>query len=203
MSIHIKICGVTDLTVAQAAVDAGVDSIGFVLAPSVRQISATEARAIAEHLPATVDTVAVFRKTSPVDIDGALAGFDVDVVQADHRSLTGVTGRRLLPVFRETVATLDEIARHINGDRFAYEGPCSGVGHVVDWDLAGEIARLGQMTLAGGLHQDNVGDAIGTVRPYGVDVSSGVESSPGMKDPVRIRAFIEAVREAEKDLVKV
>jgi phosphoribosylanthranilate isomerase len=203
MSVHIKICGVTDLVVAQAAVDAGADSIGFVLAPSVRQISPTEARVIAEHLPATVDTVAVFRAPSPADIDRALAGFDADMVQADHPSLSGVVGRRLLPVFRETVSALDEIARYIDGDRFVYEGPLSGVGHVVDWGLAGEVARLGQMTLAGGLHQDNVGDAIGTVRPFGVDVSSGVESSPGMKDPVRIRAFIEAVREAEKDLVKV
>lgn len=189
--------------VALAAVDAGADSIGFVLAPSVRRISPNEAAAIAEQLSAPVDTVAVFRHPPSRDIENSLASFDADVVQADHRSLRGLVGRRRLPVFRETVTDLDEIAKYINGDRFVYEGPRSGVGHVVDWDLAAEVARLGQMTLAGGLNEDNVGDGIAAVRPFGVDVSSGVESSPGLKDPVRIRSFIEAVREAEKDLVKV
>ena len=203
MNIHIKICGITDLAVARAAVAAGADSIGFVLAHSVREISPIVADAIAAQLPTTVDKVAVFRDPPRDDIERSLAGFDADVVQADHRSLSGVEGRRLLPVFRETVGSLDEVAAYIDGDRFVYEGPRSGVGHVVDWDLAAEVAQLGQMTLAGGLHQDNVGEAIRTVGPFGVDVSSGVESSPGIKDPARIRAFVEAVREAEKDLVRV
>ena len=203
MKIHIKICGITDLAVAQAAVDAGADSIGFVLAPSIREISPTVANSIAARVPATVDRVAVFRDLPRDDIEHSLAGFDADVFQADHRSLSGVEGRRLLPVFRETVGSLEEIAAYINGDRFVYEGLHSGVGHAVDWDIAAEIALLGRMTLAGGLHKDNVGEAIRTVRPYGVDVSSGVESSPGIKDPSRIWAFVEAVREAEKDLVRV
>ncbi len=203
MSIHIKICGITDLAVAQAAVDAGADSIGFVLARSVREISPAVASAIAAKLPATVEKVAVFRDPPRSNIERSLAGFDADVVQADHRSLSQVVGRRRLPVFRETVDSLEEVAKHIDGDRFVYEGRRSGVGYVVDCDLAAEISHLGQMTLAGGLHQDNVGEAIRTVRPFGVDVSSGVESSFGIKDPARIRAFVEAVREAEKDLVKV
>ncbi len=203
MSIHIKICGITNLAVAQAAVDAGTDSIGFVLARSVREISPTLAGAIAAKLPATVESVAVFRDPSRDDIERALAVFTAHVVQADHRFLSGVESRRRLPVFRETVDSLEEVAKYINGDRFVYEGRHSGIGHVVDWELAAEVSRLGQMTLAGGLHQDNVGEAIRTVRPFGVDVSSGVESSFGLKDPARIRAFVEAVREAEKDLVRV
>ena len=202
MRIHIKICGITDVAAAQAAVDAGADSIGFVLAPSTREISPTVASSIAARVPATVDIVAVFRDLPRDNIEHSLAGFDADVVQADHRSLSGVEGRRLLPVFRETVGSLEEIATYINGDRFVYEGPHSGIGQPVDWDIAAEIALLGRMTLAGGLHQDNVGEAIRSVRPFGVDVSSGVESSPGMKDPSRIRAFVEAVRAAEEDLVK-
>lgn len=203
MSIHIKICGITNLAVAQAAVDAGADSIGFVLARSVREISPTVASAISAKLPATVERVAVFRDPSRVDIERALAVFTAHVVQADHRSLSGREGRRRLPVFRETVDSLEEVAKYIDGDRFVYEGRRSGIGHVVDWELAAEVSRLGQMTLAGGLHQDNVGEAIRMVRPFGVDVSSGVESSFGLKDPARIRAFVEAVREAEKDLVRV
>lgn len=203
MSIHIKICGITNLAVAQAAVDAGADSIGFVLARSVREISPTVASAISAKLPATVERVAVFRDPSRDDIERALAVFTAHVVQADHRSLSGREGRCRLPVFRETVDSLEEVAKYIDGDRFVYEGRRSGIGHVVDWELAAEVSRLGQMTLAGGLHQDNVGEAIRMVRPFGVDVSSGVESSFGLKDPARIRAFVEAVREAEKDLVRV
>ncbi len=203
MSIHVKICGITNLAVAQAAVDAGADSIGFVLARSVREISPTVASAISAKLPATVERVAVFRDPSRDDIDRALAVFTAHVVQADHRSLSGREGRRRLPVFRETVDSLEEVAKYIDGDRFVYEGRRSGIGHVVDWELAAEVGRLGQMTLAGGLHQDNVGEAIRMVRPFGVDVSSGVESSFGLKDPARIKAFVEAVREAEKDLVRV
>jgi phosphoribosylanthranilate isomerase len=203
MKIHIKVCGITDLAVAQAAVAAGADSIGFVLARSLREVSPAVAKAIAAKLPMSVDSVAVFRDPPREDIEQALTAFDADVVQADYGSLPGVEGRRLLPVFREAVSSLEEIAAYIDGDRFVYEGARSGVGHTVDWDLAAEMAQLGQMTLAGGLHQDNVGEAIRTVRPFGVDVSSGVESSPGMKDPARIRAFVKAVRAAEKDLVRV
>ncbi|MEE8405702.1 MAG: phosphoribosylanthranilate isomerase [Acidimicrobiia bacterium] len=203
MSIHIKICGITDVAVAQAAVDAGTDSIGFVLTRSVREISPAVASAIAAELPATVESVAVFRDPSRDDIERALTAFTAQVIQADHRSLSGVEGRRRLPVFREKVDSLEEVAKYIDGDRFVYEGRRSGIGHVVDWGLAAEISRLGEMTLAGGLHQDNVGEAIRTVRPFGVDVSSGVESSFGVKDPARIRAFVEAVKEAEKDLVRV
>jgi len=201
--IHIKICGITDLAVARAAVDAGADSIGFVLTHSVREISPARAGEIASDLGAIVDTVAVFRGPSRHDIERALANFDADVVQADHSSLAGVEGPRLLPVFRETVDSSRQVAGRVNDGRFVYEGPRSGVGEAVDWGLAAEVALLGQMTLAGGLHQDNVGEAIRTVRPFGVDVSSGVESSPGIKDLARVRAFVNAVREAEKDLVKV
>ena len=203
MSIYIKICGITDLVGAQAAVDAGADSIGFVLANSVREVSTLRATAIVAELVGSVDVTAVFRGPPTREIAGALAGFDADVVQADHRSLIGLEGWRLLPVFRETLSTPGEIALSVNRGRFVYEGRHSGAGLTVDWDLAADVAGLGRMTLAGGLDPDNVGAAIRTVGPFGVDVSSGVESSPGVKDRARIRAFVEAVREAEKDLVKV
>lgn len=203
MSVHIKICGVTDLAIAQAAIDAGADSIGFVLTHSIREISPTEASAITAQLTATVETVPVYRDVLRDVIEESLASFGADVIQADHRSLSGVEGHRLLPVFRERAGLFEEIASYIDGARFVYEGPRSGVGQTVDWVLAAKVALLGKMTLAGGLHQDNVGEAIRTVRPFGVDVSSGVESSPGIKDPAGIRAFVEAVKKAEKDLVRV
>jgi len=96
---------------------------------------------------------------------------------------------------------LDAYLGDTSDRRLVYEGPRSGVGRTVDWARAHGVARRGLVTLAGGLAPDNVAEAIRTVRPFGVDVSSGVESEPGVKDPGRIRAFVEAVREAEKEMV--
>ncbi|MDH3471903.1 MAG: phosphoribosylanthranilate isomerase, partial [Acidimicrobiia bacterium] len=194
--------GITDLASAQVAIEAGADSIGFVLAPSVRQITASRAATIAAELAESVEKVAVFRGPRSQEITRALEVFDVDVVQADFRSLVGLQSPRLLPVFREKLATRETIVVEAEGGRFVYEGARSGEGRTVNWHLASDMAQLGQMTLAGGLDPHNVAEAIRIVRPFGVDVSSGVESSPGVKDPARIRAFVEAVREAEKDLVK-
>lgn len=203
MSIHIKICGITDVAGGLAAVEAGADSVGFVLASSVRQITPEKAAAIAAELPRAVDKVAVFRGPPRQDILSALEGFDADVVQADFSSLAGIGSPRRLPVFRETLTSPEEITVEAGGGRFVYEGRHSGVGRAVDWELASTVAELGTMTLAGGLDPDNVAEAIRIVKPFGVDVSSGVESSPGVKDPARIRAFVQAVREAEKDLERV
>jgi len=202
MSLHVKICGITDLASAQVAIEAGADSIGFVLAPSVRQITASRATTIAAELEGNVDKVAVFRGPRSQEITRALEEFEADVVQADFPSLVGLRSPRLLPVFREKLATRETIVMEAAGGRFVYEGARSGAGRTVDWSLASDMAQLGQMTLAGGLDPDNVAEAIRTVKPFGVDVSSGVESSPGVKDPARIRAFVEAAREAEKDLVR-
>ena len=98
------------------------------------------------------------------------------------------------PVFREGGGTTPTAGTYV------YEGRKSGSGETVDWSKAAEIARHGQMILAGGLAEDNVREAIQTVRPWGVDVSSGIESLPGYKDHELIRRFISAVRAAEKEL---
>ncbi len=201
MSIHIKICGITDAASAWAAVEAGADSVGFVLAPSVREITPIQAAAIASKLPPHIEKVAVFGGPSIQDIEQALGEFAADVVQADFPYLKGLPSPRLLPVFREKLADHSVVGSEVDGGRFVYEGRHSGVGQTVDWDAAMLISRLGQMTLAGGLNPDNVVVAIRTVGPFGVDVSSGVESAPGVKDPMKIRAFVQAVREGEKDLV--
>ena len=121
--------------------------------------------------------------------------FEPDVVQADHDTILGLEGGVPLPVYREGESPASGTSR------FLFEGPHSGMGHQVDLNLAARTALLGEMILAGGLRPDNVGRAIVTVRPFGVDVSSGVESTPGVKDPTRIREFVAAVRSAEKRLV--
>ena len=201
MTIHVKVCGITDHAGLEAAVDAGADAVGFVLDPSPRQVTALRARDLSEALEGVVESVAVFRSRHPESLASSLDGYAPTLVQADHGSLEMIEVGRRLPVFREGVDSPEWIAREVDGGRFVYEGRASGVGRTVDWHRAEQIARLGQMTLAGGLNPGNVGEAIRIVKPHGVDVSSGIESSPGVKDPVLIREFVDAVRRVEKELV--
>jgi phosphoribosylanthranilate isomerase len=203
LRVHVKICGISDLSAVLAAVEAGADAVGFVLTESVRRVSPAAAAVMAARVPPRVEKVAVLTHPAPGEFAAISTVFMPDVVQADHDSLGEHRGVALLPVFREAagVETLID-ARFGSGSaaRFLYEGSRSGFGEKVDWPRARSIAARGRMTLAGGLTPENVGDAIRAVRPYGVDVSSGVESSPGVKDPDRIRAFLVAVREAEKGM---
>jgi phosphoribosylanthranilate isomerase len=195
MSLFIKICGITDHDAAHTAVSAGADAVGFVFASSPRQVTPREAVSIAGELAPATLRVAVFRQPEAADIEAVLEEFTPDLVQAEHHTLVGFTATSTLPVFREGG---DQVP---DGGVFLYEGPLSGTGQAVDWGRATSVARLGDMILAGGLRPDNVGRAIATVRPFGVDVSSGVESSPGTKDPALIRSFVAAVSAAEERLV--
>lgn len=195
MSLFVKICGITDRAAAAACAEVGVDAVGFVFATSPRQVTPAEAVAIAEDLPTSIARVAVFRRPTTDAIKEVLAGFDADYIQADHDSIPMGLGPKVLPVYRETIDST-------SGDtRFLYEGPVSGVGEQVDLTLAAELARRGELILAGGLRPDNVGAAIARVKPFGVDVSSGVETRPGHKDPELIRSFVAAARAAQDRLV--
>lgn len=195
MSLFVKICGISDLAAAEAAADAGADAVGFVFSSSPRQISPREAVMIAGDLPPGILRVAVFRRPTLDEIADVLEVFTPDMVQADHDTLEGFDSTAVLPVFR------DGIDGTPDGGWFLFEGPVSGAGHLVDFSRAAGTARLGTMILAGGLRPDNVATAIDQVRPAGVDVSSGVESSPGVKDPALIRSFVAAARAAEERLV--
>jgi phosphoribosylanthranilate isomerase len=196
MSRFIKICGVTDAAAAATCVDAGVDAVGFVFSESPRRLAPDVAADIAAGIPAGIARVAVFRHPSQSEVDTVLEHFPADLVQADHDSVpVPPVGIGLLPVYREDI---DQIGDH---RRFLYEGPHSGVGQEVDLERAAVVARVGEMILAGGLRPDNVARAISIVRPFGVDVSSGVESAPGVKDPALIRSFVAAVRAADERLV--
>ena len=198
MSTFIKICGVTDAVTAATCVEAEVDAVGFVFSESPRRLAPEAAADIAAAIPAGIARVAVFRRPTQKEIDAVLALFPADLVQADHDTLPAtIPGAAMLPVFRESV---DQLGGH---RRFLYEGPHSGVGQAVDLDRAAAAARLGEMILAGGLRPDNVAGAISRVLPFGVDVSSGVESAPGVKDPALIRSFVAAVRAADERLVSV
>lgn len=195
MSLFVKICGITDAKSAENAASAGADAIGFVFAPSPRQVSPDLASRISTALHPDILRVAVFRRPTREMLERVLASFTPDVIQADHDVLGGVAGVGRLPVYREGSGAAPE------GGRFLYEGPRSGVGVGVDLPGAASMARLGEMVLAGGLRPDNVARAVMVVRPFGVDVSSGVESAPGVKEPSLVRAFVSTVRAAEERLV--
>lgn len=122
-----------------------------------------------------------------------------DVLQADSDDfsyLEVAANIEKWPVLREGALTTDSVLP----STFVYEGVLSGQGHEVDWDCAADLARRGRLILAGGLTADNVAEAISKVAPYGVDVSSGVESGPGKKDVAKIAAFVAAAKAATQNL---
>lgn len=207
MRVRVKICGITDPVALEAAVDAGADAIGFVMAASERRVEPRRAAELAADLPAFVTTVAVFRYPTVPELQSMAARFTPHLVQAEpgRDVLKEVERSRLLPVFHDSDTLEVRVANYLEVHGLTrtilLEGPGrGGRGVKPDWSRATTIARRGRLILAGGLDPDNVGDAIRAVRPYGVDVSSGVEASRGVKDPGRIRAFLEAVRDAESSL---
>jgi phosphoribosylanthranilate isomerase len=195
MSVFVKICGLTTPEGVAAAVKAGADAAGFVFSPSPREVTPAQARKLAAALPASVRRVAVFRHPPPGWITRVLDEFPADWVQSDAADLPGVDlgGAEALPVFRSG-APLPALLP----DLLLFEGPDSGTGRVADWAAAAELAQRTRVILAGGLNPANLAEALKTVRPWGVDVSSGVESSPGSKDPALVTAFVAAARRAEQ-----
>jgi len=195
MSGYVKICGLTDEAAVRAALEAGADAIGFVFAASPRQVTPARAAELARPARGRATCVAVTLHPTQAEVDAILAGFAPDALQTDAEdfaalSLPATVAR--LPVLRSGRAI--EVAAAYA--RILFEGPRSGTGRVADWDAARTLAARSEVILAGGLHPDNVAEAIAQVRPFGVDVSSGVEHAPGRKDPARIALFVERARRA-------
>ncbi len=199
--MFVKICGITNEDDALFAVAMGADAVGFVFAPSTRQIAAQQVYDITRRLPPEILTVGVFRDEHPSRV--------IDIV---HRS--GVRAAQLDG--HETPADVAEVVAQVRwvikgfaagtadarrADQFGTDlilvgAPTPGSGTVFDWSLADEIPTGPRLILAGGLTPDNVTAAVQQVRPWGVDVSSGVEKSPGKKDALKVKAFIERARRA-------
>jgi phosphoribosylanthranilate isomerase len=187
----IKICGMTTPEAVTAALDAGADAIGFVFAKSVRQVTPEQASLLAAPARGRIRCVAVTRQPSQHDIERILAQFNPDILQtdaADLRSLRLPNHLELLPVLRNAE----------DGDglpaRVLFEGLASGTGMTCDWTAARQVAQRAELVLAGGLNPNNVAAAIAEVRPFGVDVSTGVEARPGVKIPAQIAFFVTAAR---------
>ena len=193
----VKICGLGSAEQVRAAVDAGADAVGFVFAESVRLVTPAQAAEFSADVPAGVRRVAVMLHPSNDEWQDVLQVLKPDVLQTDAEDFDGLDvpdSVERWPVYREGKhATVD-------AGTFVYEGAKSGQGETVDWGRAADIARQGNMILAGGLSVANVAAAVATAKPFGVDVSSAVESAPGRKDPGLIEQFIQAARAAEQRL---
>jgi phosphoribosylanthranilate isomerase len=202
--MFVKICGLRNELHVQVAVEAGADAVGFVFADSVRRVEPLQAARIASLVPETVRRVAVMLHPSNEEWQEVLRDFSPDVLQTDavdFENLDVPSSVESWPVYREGKKVTGTIRASTKVPvTYLYEGARSGSGETVDWSRAAELAKSGNMILAGGLSVRNVAEAISIVRPFGVDVSSAVESAPGEKDSQRIREFIIAAKTAENML---
>jgi phosphoribosylanthranilate isomerase len=199
MAIWVKICGITRLEDALAAVEAGADALGFVFAPSPRRMTPQAVREITLRLPRTVATVGVFVDSPLEDVRRTLAAAGLAMAQLHGaeppgyvRSL-GASAIKALRVADEAdVAAADD---YDEGTAILLDSAKGGgTGHAFPWSLAAGLAARRKVILAGGLGPSNVAEAVRVVSPWGVDVSSGVESAPGIKDAARIGEFVDAAR---------
>jgi phosphoribosylanthranilate isomerase len=203
--VFVKICGITTSHDALLATAVGADALGFVFAPSVRQVQPADVREIARRLPHGVTTVGVFRNERPERIVTIVSKVGLHGVQlSGHEPLSEVRWiRERVPfVIQAFTAGDPALATAANGpaDAVLVDSPNPGSGRVFDWTLAEGAPGGVKLILAGGLTHDNVGEAIARVRPWGVDVSSGVESTPGRKDARKLRLFVEEARVAGERL---
>jgi phosphoribosylanthranilate isomerase len=209
--IRIKICGITNLADAKAATDAGANALGFnFYEKSLRRVVTADAAQIRSKLPKEVEAVGVFVNAKPADINSLRAFVRFDTAQLHGDETPDIVSRvaSSVPVIKAfrvdsnlALAALDRYS-----DVFAFlldgarAGQYGGTGQTTDWDFARRAAASRRIILSGGLKVENVAEAIRIVRPYGVDVASGVETKPGKKDHAKIKEFIEEVRRAEQQL---
>jgi phosphoribosylanthranilate isomerase len=188
----IKICGMTSPAAVDAALEARVDAIGFVFAASVRELTPVAAAALARPARGRMRCVAVTHHPTQRAVDEIVREFAPDLLQSDAEDFAAL---RLPPTLaRLAVVRAGASLPAALPARLLFEGPASGRGQLSDWSTAAELARRTELILAGGLNEANVAAALRRVRPFGVDVSSGVEEQPGVKSPAAIVSFVAAVR---------
>jgi len=204
---RIKCCGMTRIEDAVLAAELGADAIGLIFtARSRRRVAIEQARAIARALPPMVTTVALFMDEDAVFVDEVIAAVQPDLLQfhgTERDDWCAQFGRPYLKAIAmgEGGEALSRLRAFPGAAGLVLDGhglgEAGGSGKAFDWSLMPrDLAQ--PLILAGGLHAGNVAEAIRVARPWGVDVSSGIESAPGIKDAARMRAFIEAVRSAQQ-----
>lgn len=199
--MFVKICGTTSEADALLAVAMGADAVGFVFAPSPRQIAPGVASDIAKRLPAEVMTVGVFRDEAPSRVVEIVNGVGLRAAQlhghetADQAQWIRQRVPFLIQAFPAGAPAVAKAAEY-GADVVMLDAARPGSGQVFDWTMA-EVPDGLRLMLAGGLTPENVAEAIARVHPWGVDVVTGVERAPGVKDPVKVRAFVKAAKATE------
>lgn len=199
--MFVKICGITNEDDALFAVAMGADAVGFVFAPSPRQVAPQLVYDITRRLPPEVLTVGVFRDEHPSRVIEVANRSGVKAVQLHGHETPAQTievARSVRYVIKAFGADSPHLGRadQYGTDLVIVDAPSPGSGKLFDWSVVADVPDGVRLILAGGLHPDNVADAIAAVEPWGVDVSSGVESAPGRKDPMKVRRFIANARAA-------
>lgn len=197
----VKICGTTSEGDALLAVAMGADAVGFIFAPSTRQVAAQVARDIVRRLPPEVLTVGVFRDEAPERVVEIVNSSGLRAAQLHGREPAEQTQwvKARVPVVIKAFTAGDPAiagAGDHGADLVLVDSANPGSGRVFDWALAEDVPPGQRLVLAGGLHAGNVAQAIARVHPFGVDVVSGVESAPGHKDARLVRAFVSAAKAA-------
>lgn len=199
--MFVKICGITNEDDALLAVAMGADAVGFVFAPSPRQVAPQVVYDITRRLPPEILTVGVFRDELPDRVFDVASRAGVKAVQLHGRETArhvAMLADNVRWIIKAVTAGSPEASRanEYGTDLVLVDAPDPGSGKLFDWKLVDAIPGGLRLILAGGLTPENVASAIDIVKPWGVDVSSGVEASPGRKDPVKVRRFIAAARAA-------
>jgi len=205
--VFVKICGITNEDDALLATALGADALGFVFAPSRRQVKPDIVRDIVKRLPREITTVGVFKDDRPAHVVDLASRVGLHAVQLHGRepmSEVKWIRERVRFVIQGFTAGDPALAAAVNSpaDVILVDSPDPGSGRVFDWRMAEGAPSGVRLLLAGGLTSHNVADAIKLVRPWGVDVSSGVEAAAGLKDPRKLRQFIEAARAATADVAE-
>jgi phosphoribosylanthranilate isomerase len=210
--MRVKICGIQDEAAAIAAAEAGADAVGLIFAPSRRQVGLEQARRIAAALPPFIAKVGVVVNEPLERVRELIDGVRLDAVQLHGDE--DATYCRAVCELGVTVIKAVQVAGPLEVDRLRSlpvaavlldthrPGLRGGTGATFDWSLAAPLASVMRIVLSGGLSPENVATAVAAVRPYGVDVSSGVETD-GRKDPAKMRAFVAAARAAQTRLTEV
>jgi phosphoribosylanthranilate isomerase len=204
-SVFVKICGVTNEDDALLAVAMGADALGFVFAPSPRQVHPETVRDIVKRLPHEVLTVGVFRNERPERVVEIVnkCGLGGAQLHGGETPDDVASVRRRVPFVIRALPAGDKrltVEGAAGADAVLVDSPQPGSGTVFDWSLAEGAPDGVRLILAGGLNPDNVADAIRKVRPWGVDSASGTEASPGRKDATLVRRFVAEARKAAKEL---
>jgi phosphoribosylanthranilate isomerase len=197
----VKICGITSEADALLAVALGADAVGFIFAPSPRQITPQVTERILHRLPREILTVGVFRDESAkrvVEITNSIGLKAVQLHGSESAADTRYVAERVPLTIKAFPAGHPDIARsnEFGAQAVLVDGKSPGSGEVFEWRLAEGVVDPSRLIVSGGLHSGNVGDAISHLSPYGVDVCSGVEQKPGTKDPQKMREFVAAARRA-------